>query len=41
MRAYRSARSFFVGLILGDIVIQAFWTLTSRMLNVPVYQFLS
>jgi hypothetical protein len=38
---YRRSLAFFVGLILGDIVIQAFWTLVSRLLGVPVYQFLS
>jgi hypothetical protein len=38
---YRRSLAFFVGLILGDIVTQAGWTLVGRLLDVPVYQFLS
>jgi hypothetical protein len=38
---YRRSLAFFVGLTLGDIVIQAAWTIISRVLDVPVYQFLS
>jgi hypothetical protein len=38
---YRRSLAFFVGLILGDIVIQAAWTIVGRLLDVPIYQFLS
>jgi hypothetical protein len=38
---YRRSIPFFVGLIVGDIVIQAAWTLIGRWLDAPVYQFLS
>ncbi len=38
---YRRSLAFFVGLILGDIVIQAAWTLVGHLLDVPIYQFLS
>jgi hypothetical protein len=38
---YRRSLAFFVGLILGDIVTQAGWTIVARLLDVPVYQFLS
>lgn len=40
-RAYRRSVGFFLGLTLGDILIQAFWTIVGRLLNAPVYQFLS
>jgi hypothetical protein len=38
---YRRSIPFFLGLILGDIVIQAFWTFVGRLIDAPVYQFLS
>ena len=38
---YRRSLAFFVGLIFGDIVTQAGWTLIGRLLGVPIYQFLS
>ena len=38
---YRRSLAFFVGLILGDIVTQAGWALVGRLLDVPIYQFLS
>lgn len=38
---YRRSLPFFVGLILGDIVIQAAWTLIGRLMDAPVYQFLT
>jgi len=40
-RLYRQSVCFFVGLILGDIVTQAAWTLVGRAFNVSIYQFLS
>jgi hypothetical protein len=39
--AFRRATPFFVGLIVGDIVIQAFWTLVGRLVDAPVYSFLN
>lgn len=38
---YGRSLPFFIGLILGDIVTQATWTLIGRMVDAPVYQFLS
>ena len=38
---YRRSVPFFLGLILGDIVTQAFWTFVGRLIDAPVYQFLS
>ncbi len=38
---YRRSLAFFVGLILGDIGIQAGWALIGRLFQVPIYQFLS
>jgi len=38
---YRRSIPFFIGLILGDIAIQAFWTLVGRLIDAPVYQFLA
>jgi hypothetical protein len=38
---YRRSIPFFLGLILGDIVTQAFWTFVGRLIDAPVYQFLS
>lgn len=40
-RAYHRSVPFFVGVVLGDIVIEGFWTLIATILNVPVYQFLT
>jgi hypothetical protein len=38
---YRRSLGFFVGLTIGDIGIQTAWTIVGRLLNVPIYQFLS
>ncbi len=38
---YRRSIPFFVGLILGDIATQAGWAIIGRILDKPVYQFLS
>jgi hypothetical protein len=38
--AFRRATPFFVGLIVGDIFIQACWTLIGRLVDAPVYSFL-
>ena len=40
-RAYRGGVPFFVGVILGDILTQAVWTLIGWIFNVPIYQFLT
>ncbi|MDO8587729.1 MAG: hypothetical protein Q7T82_11890 [Armatimonadota bacterium] len=40
-RAYHRSVPFFVGVILGDIVAQGFWTILASVLNLPVYQFLT
>ena len=40
-RLYGASIHFFVGLILGDIIIQTFWTLVGRVFDAPIYQFLS
>lgn len=39
--AFRRATPVFVGLIVGDIVIQAFWAVAGRVLDAPVYNFLN
>lgn len=39
--AHKTALGFFVGLTLGDIGIQTFWTLFGRVFNLPIYQFLT
>jgi hypothetical protein len=38
---YQRSLAFFVGLILGDIVTQAGRTMVGRLLDIPVYRFLS
>ncbi len=38
---YRRAVPFFIGLVLGDVVIQALWALVGEALHVPIYQFLT
>ena len=38
---YRRTVPFFVGIMLGDVVIQAFWALVGEVLHVPIYQFLT
>ena len=38
---YRRTVPFFVGLILGDVVAQAFWSLIGEVFHVPIYQFLT
>jgi hypothetical protein len=40
-RVYRRSIPFFVGLVLGDVVVQAIWALIGGVFSVPVYQFLS
>jgi hypothetical protein len=39
--AFRRATPFFVGLIVGDIFIQAGWTLIGRLIDAPIYSFLN
>lgn len=38
---YRKSVAFFVGITLGDIFVQTFWALVGRILDVPVYSFLT
>jgi hypothetical protein len=38
---YRRSISFFVGIILGDALAQALWSLAGYLLRFPVYQFLT
>jgi len=38
---YRRSLAFFVGITLGDIIIQAVWVIVGKVLDVPIYQFLS
>jgi hypothetical protein len=38
---YRKTVPFFVGLVLGDVVIQALWALIGEVFHVPIYQFLT
>lgn len=40
-RTYRQSVPLFVGIILGDIVTQAAWTLFGSVFDVPIYQFLT
>lgn len=40
-KGYRRSLAFFVGVTLGDIVTQAGWALVGRLLDVPIYQFLT
>lgn len=40
-KAYRTSVVFFVGVILGDVSIQAGWALFGKIFNVPIYQFLT
>ena len=40
-RAYHNSVPFFIGIVLGDVMIQAGWTLVGWLLNVPIYQFLT
>lgn len=40
-RAYRSSVPFFVGVVLGDIMIQATWALVGAVFEAPIYQFLT
>lgn len=41
MNLYRRVLPFFVGLILGDVATQTFWSAFASLLNIPVYQFIS
>ncbi|MBV9851525.1 MAG: hypothetical protein JO250_17800 [Armatimonadetes bacterium] len=38
LRSYRAALPFFVGLVVGDIVISSLWTLLFLALNIPGYR---
>ena len=40
-KTYRRSVPLFVGVILGDVVIQAFWAMIGGIFKVPIYQFLS
>ena len=40
-KTYRQSVPFFVGVILGDVVIQAGWALVGGIFKVPIYQFLT
>ena len=40
-RVYRRSVPLFVGVILGDIVTQASWSLVGCVLDVPIYQFVT
>ena len=40
-KLYRRTVPFFVGLVLGDVVIQALWSLIGEVFHVPIYQFLT
>ncbi|NLN75313.1 MAG: hypothetical protein GX139_03250 [Armatimonadetes bacterium] len=40
-KAYRTSVAFFVGVILGDVVIQGAWALFGWIFSVPIYQFLT
>ena len=40
LRTYRSAIPFFAGLILGDYVIGAVWSLVGITLKIPTYKIL-
>lgn len=40
-KAYRKSVPFFVGVTLGDIVIQAAWALAGWVFDMPIYQFLT
>ncbi len=40
-KGYRRSLAFFVGVTLGDIVTQAGWALVGKLLDVPIYQFLT
>lgn len=41
MTLHRRVVPFFLGLVVGDIAVQSFWTLMGRIFGWPVYQFLS
>ncbi len=41
MNLYRRVLPFFIGLILGDVATQTFWSAFASLLNIPVYQFVS
>jgi|LSQX01.3.fsa_nt_gb hypothetical protein len=40
-KAYRTSVAFFVGVILGDVVVQGMWALFGWIFNVHIYQFLT
>ncbi|MBI2299558.1 MAG: hypothetical protein HYU66_11570 [Armatimonadetes bacterium] len=41
MKLYRQSLPFVIGLILGDIATQTFWSLLATLCGWPVYQFIS
>ena len=40
-KGYRRSLAFSVGVTLGDIVTQVGWALVGKILDVPIYQFLT
>lgn len=40
-KAYRTSVVFFVGVVLGDVTVQAGWALFGALFDVPIYQFLT
>ncbi|MDO8684351.1 MAG: hypothetical protein Q7N50_12805 [Armatimonadota bacterium] len=40
-KGYRASVPLFVGVVLGDVVVQAVWALVGWAFNVPIYQFLT
>ncbi len=40
-KGYQKALPFFLGLVLGDILTQAGWTIFGSIFHVPIYQFLT
>jgi len=41
MRLYRQSLPFVIGLILGDIATQTFWSLLASLMGWECYQFIS
>jgi hypothetical protein len=39
MKLYRAGVPFFLGLLLGDIVIGVLWSVVGALLNIDVYMF--
>lgn len=40
-KGYQKSMAFFVGLVLGDILTQAGWTIFGSLFHAPIYQFLT